>query len=57
MTSGSISEAIIQVAETGMLALFAIEVLARTLMLTVTEVRKAWTAMRDDTRERPKTGA
>ena len=46
-----ISEAVIQVAETGMLALFAVEVLARTAMLTITEVKKAWLSMRKDTRE------
>jgi len=45
----TISEGVIQIAEAGMLALFAIEVLARTAILTVTEIRKAWAAMGKDT--------
>ena len=46
-----LSTEIIQVAEVGMLALFAIEVLARTVMLTVTEVRRAWIFMRRETED------
>jgi hypothetical protein len=42
------SEAIIQIAETAMLALFAVEVVARTVILTITEVRRAWSVMRKD---------
>lgn len=42
------SETIIQIAETAMLALFAVEVVARTVILTITEVRRAWSVMRKD---------
>ena len=47
----SVTEQIIQIAEAAMLVLFAVEVIARTAMLTVTEVRRAWAAMRRESGE------
>ena len=44
----SISESVIQIAETLMLALFAVEVVSRTAILTITEIRRAWSVMGRD---------